>query len=82
ALPHVHATREGARHRHSSKLITVEHALADHKLHDLGSRACSGSSASAGQRNVTNRASTDYTEALARLGVRDHLQVIDAIAFR
>ncbi|MFE1268744.1 transposase family protein [Streptomyces sp. NPDC058758] len=31
ALPHVHAAREEARHRHSSKRITVEHALADHK---------------------------------------------------
>ncbi|MEU7449850.1 transposase family protein [Streptomyces diastaticus] len=29
ALPHVHAAREQARHRHSSKRITVEHALAD-----------------------------------------------------
>ncbi|MFJ8133959.1 transposase family protein [Streptomyces hydrogenans] len=31
ALPHVRAAREEARHRHSSKRITVEHALADHK---------------------------------------------------
>lgn len=31
ALPQVHAAREEARHRHSSKRITVEHALADHK---------------------------------------------------
>lgn len=36
ALPHVHAAREEARHRHSSQRITVqritvEHALADHK---------------------------------------------------
>ncbi|MFE1907980.1 transposase family protein [Streptomyces gardneri] len=31
ALPHVHAAREEARHRHSSKRITVELALADHK---------------------------------------------------
>ncbi|MGW9284872.1 transposase family protein [Streptomyces diastaticus] len=31
ALPHVHAAREEARHRHSAKRITVEHALADHK---------------------------------------------------
>ncbi|MEU9851902.1 transposase family protein [Streptomyces sp. NPDC047974] len=31
ALPHVHAAREEARHPHSSKRITVEHALADHK---------------------------------------------------
>ncbi|MFI8915051.1 transposase family protein [Streptomyces sp. NPDC053513] len=31
ALSHVHSAREEARHRHSSKRITVEHALADHK---------------------------------------------------
>ncbi|MFB7112156.1 transposase family protein [Streptomyces sp. NPDC056190] len=31
ALPHVHAARERLRHQHSSKRITVEHALADHK---------------------------------------------------
>jgi hypothetical protein len=31
AFPHVHAAREEARHEHSSKRITVEHALADHK---------------------------------------------------
>lgn len=31
AFPQVHAAREEARHRHSSKRITVEHALADHK---------------------------------------------------
>ncbi|MGC0407628.1 hypothetical protein RKD31_000871 [Streptomyces sp. SAI-163] len=31
ALPHVHAARGEARRRHSSKRITVEHALADHK---------------------------------------------------
>ncbi|MFE5550201.1 transposase family protein [Streptomyces sp. NPDC056534] len=31
ALPHVHAAREEARHQHSSKRITAEHALADHK---------------------------------------------------
>ncbi|MFF9847666.1 transposase family protein [Streptomyces litmocidini] len=31
ALPQVHAARDEARHRHSSKRITVEHALADHK---------------------------------------------------
>ncbi|QES10399.1 transposase [Streptomyces venezuelae] len=31
ALPQVHAAREEARHNHSSKRITVEHALADHK---------------------------------------------------
>ena len=31
AFPHVHAAREQARHEHSSKRITVEHALADHK---------------------------------------------------
>nr|ACY06305.1 transposase [Streptomyces flaveolus] len=31
ALPQVHAAREEARHRHSSKRITVEHALTDHK---------------------------------------------------
>ncbi|MFJ6686911.1 transposase family protein [Streptomyces werraensis] len=31
AFPHVHTAREQARHKHSSKRITVEHALADHK---------------------------------------------------
>lgn len=31
AFSQVHAAREEARHRHSSKRITVEHALADHK---------------------------------------------------
>ncbi|GAB1331577.1 hypothetical protein ACE1SV_59160 [Streptomyces sennicomposti] len=30
-MPHMHAAREEARHRHSSKRITGEHALADHK---------------------------------------------------
>ncbi|WP_242427171.1 MULTISPECIES: hypothetical protein [unclassified Streptomyces] len=29
-MPHVHAAGEEARHRYSSKRITVEHALADH----------------------------------------------------
>ncbi|MEU8882826.1 transposase family protein [Streptomyces hydrogenans] len=31
ALPYVHAARDEARHRHSSKRITVERALADRK---------------------------------------------------
>ncbi len=31
ALSHVHAAGEEARHNHSSKRVTVEHALADHK---------------------------------------------------